>query len=369
MLAVFAFSMVALPMQGGAASRTCKRLERQLVLVSRGSSRHLSPKATVYKQAIAKQQKIITKTKRQIQRGGCNGSIFKRRKENGAACMRLKRSLDKMRYNVRKLQRKFNRYSGGGKTSASRERRRIKKALAANRCNEIRTLVASNRSGVLIERKSRRRSIIEQVFGEERAYRKRLQRNGENYDRPEPGYPQSRAPRRGTYRTLCVRTCDGYYFPISFSTTPQNFDRDVDACAAKCPGTETELYYHAARGEAAEDMISYATKEPYAALPNAFSYRKEVTPGCGCRFSQPGFSVSAGDGANPGANGIVKNEEPVIPLPRHRIDRGEDPETLANQIGSFIPQEVKAGSHAVAVAKPMGKRKVRVVGQAFFPTQ
>ena len=25
-------------------------------------------------------------------------------------------------------------------------------------------------------------------------------------------------PQSGTYRTVCVRTCDGAYFPISFAT-------------------------------------------------------------------------------------------------------------------------------------------------------
>ena len=29
-----------------------------------------------------------------------------------------------------------------------------------------------------------------------------------------------------TYRTLCVRLCDGYYFPVSFSTLPNHFQRD-----------------------------------------------------------------------------------------------------------------------------------------------
>ena len=34
----------------------------------------------------------------------------------------------------------------------------------------------------------------------------------------------------GTYRTLCVRTCDGYYFPISFKVTRAKFNTDSIAC-------------------------------------------------------------------------------------------------------------------------------------------
>jgi hypothetical protein len=37
-----------------------------------------------------------------------------------------------------------------------------------------------------------------------------------------------------TYRTICVRLCDGYYFPVSFSTLPAHFDHDADVCQSKC---------------------------------------------------------------------------------------------------------------------------------------
>ena len=40
----------------------------------------------------------------------------------------------------------------------------------------------------------------------------------------------------GTYRTVCVRTCDGYYFPISYSTVPSRFADDQRACQRDVPG-------------------------------------------------------------------------------------------------------------------------------------
>ena len=46
-----------------------------------------------------------------------------------------------------------------------------------------------------------------------------------------------------TYRTLCVRQCDGYYFPISFSTLPNHFERDAELCQSKC-AAPVDLYYH-----------------------------------------------------------------------------------------------------------------------------
>ena len=32
----------------------------------------------------------------------------------------------------------------------------------------------------------------------------------------------------GSYRTMCVRTCDGAYFPISSQASPMGFQRDVE---------------------------------------------------------------------------------------------------------------------------------------------
>ena len=38
-----------------------------------------------------------------------------------------------------------------------------------------------------------------------------------------------------TYRTVCVRTCDGYYYPISFSTNASRFREDEMTCRDPAP--------------------------------------------------------------------------------------------------------------------------------------
>ena len=40
----------------------------------------------------------------------------------------------------------------------------------------------------------------------------------------------------GTYRTICVRTCDGYYFPVSYSTVPAQVRRRREAVPPHVPG-------------------------------------------------------------------------------------------------------------------------------------
>jgi hypothetical protein len=47
----------------------------------------------------------------------------------------------------------------------------------------------------------------------------------------------------GTYRTLCVRLCDGFYFPISYSTLRERFVADAKQCEQRCP-SRSRLFVH-----------------------------------------------------------------------------------------------------------------------------
>jgi hypothetical protein len=86
----------------------------------------------------------------------------------------------------------------------------------------------------------------------------------------------------GTFRTVCVRTCDGGYFPISFATSPARFADDEKACKALCPATEASLYAYRNPGEDINQAVS-VNGQPYTALPNAFKFRSEFNPACACK--------------------------------------------------------------------------------------
>jgi hypothetical protein len=88
-----------------------------------------------------------------------------------------------------------------------------------------------------------------------------------------------------TYRTVCVRLCDGYYFPVSFSTLPNHFQRDSDLCHSKC-AAPAELYYHQNPGGTVEQMVSASGNQPYTSLKSAFRYRKEYVQGCSCKQAE-----------------------------------------------------------------------------------
>jgi hypothetical protein len=129
-------------------------------------------------------------------------------------------------------------------------------------------------------------------------YQQEARRRGDSYNpfsslwQDEDSGPGARPPTNqfgalpyATYRTLCVRLCDGYYFPVSFATLPNHFPRDAEVCQSKC-AAPAELYYHQNPGGAVEQMVSVADQKPYTSLRNAFRHRKEYVKDCSCKQAE-----------------------------------------------------------------------------------
>jgi hypothetical protein len=85
----------------------------------------------------------------------------------------------------------------------------------------------------------------------------------------------------------CVRTCDGYYFPLPSRGTPAH---DTEACQAACPGAAMEVY-GLGRGAGIEDAISHKGKL-YSSLPTSLSYRTQLAQACSCKLERKsGFAA------------------------------------------------------------------------------
>ena len=105
-----------------------------------------------------------------------------------------------------------------------------------------------------------------------------------NADAAGLGAQHDHAPKNasvGTYRTVCVRTCDGFYIPMSFATTRENFMQDQIKCRATCGG-KARLFVHRNPGGAMDDAVDLSGRA-YSLMPNAFKFRKVVVQGCACR--------------------------------------------------------------------------------------
>jgi hypothetical protein len=202
-------------------------------------------------------------------------------------------------------------------------------------------------------------------------------------------------PLSGTYRTLCVRTCDGYYFPISYSTVPSKFSDDEQLCQRLCPASEAMLYSHRNPGEDITRAVSSSTGRYYTELPNAFAYRKTFNNACSCRM--PGQTWADAlrqldDQTVERGDIVVQTEEQAKALSQPRIDAQGRPIRLeampsgrlsapgpgAPPRGSANITPVQAAplpavtaapapSPAEATEQPDPKRQVRTVGPTFLP--
>ena len=86
--------------------------------------------------------------------------------------------------------------------------------------------------------------------------------------------------RADTFRTVCVRLCDGAYFPISFATTRDRFKADAAKCKSRC-GSPAKLFVGPPDGSA-DDLVD-VRGSLYADLPNAFKYRTSYNASCSCK--------------------------------------------------------------------------------------
>lgn len=174
--------------------------------------------------------------------------------------------------------------------------------------------------------------------------------------------PSSDMPMQGGLRTLCVRTCDGAFFPISSNATPLDFREQAAQCERMCPGTQTELFYHALQGQESEDMVSAKTGQPYASMPTAFAYRNNPAssraPSCSCKVTASTDPMSKPDGKRQAPQSTALQSSPsVTTLTSPKSDTASEPaETKPVEKAEPIPER----------DYDPAKNKVRIVGPQFM---
>ncbi len=345
-----------------AASGICATLKKQLVAVSNSSEGSQKYNRGAQQQALQLQQMRAKASKQ-----GCGGFLFSR--GDPALCKRYAQTIDKMSARLAKLQNASDRSRGPS-------RQQILASMSANGCNGGAITARSNDQPSSTGRKT----LFEVLFGpssgrnsgpsanelakrqidERAAQRKNRLTNAPetlatSYEGTDPA--GNVIVKKGGYRTLCVRTCDGYYFPISFSSQPRNFARDQNACTAMCPSGNAQLYYHAVPEQESDDMISVADKKPYSELPNAFNYRTSglrSVPGCSCHAAQ-------------GSVPIVSEQSTSDPQSQSSSIMAVSKEDTDPGVVAAVPMEDPAqGDIDETETEP---QDVRMVGPAFFPVE
>lgn len=83
-------------------------------------------------------------------------------------------------------------------------------------------------------------------------------------------------------RTVCVRACDGYLFPLGHLRSRKDLPVHQAACAAACPNAPTALFTLPS-GETELDRALALDGQPYRALPSANLFRTKRVAHCGCQ--------------------------------------------------------------------------------------
>jgi hypothetical protein len=172
---------------------------------------------------------------------------------------------------------------------------------------------------------------------------------------------------------VCVRSCDGYYFPISYSTVQSRFADDQRTCQRECPATDAQLYTYRNPGEDINQAVSLAGQS-YTALPTAFQYRKEFNAACSCR--KPGQSWAdalkgADDASTLESGDIVVTDQNAkalsqpVATPAPKGAKGAKPGAATAAAPVVSPPTAQAASSADTSTDTTPKGAVRTVGPPF----
>ena len=120
----------------------------------------------------------------------------------------------------------------------------------------------------------------------------------------------------GSY-AVCVKTCDGSFFPVSYSGAGSRSDSLEDVCRSLCPNADTALYSFPFGGTINEAMSPGG--ERYVDLPNALKYQQAFDSSCSCRRKSESWAQAlAGAEAKYGheAHDILVTPEKSVELSR-----------------------------------------------------
>nr|WP_321444308.1 DUF2865 domain-containing protein [uncultured Cohaesibacter sp.] len=341
----------------------CAQLEGELARIQRAGQSRSSRQFEKYDAAVHKQLAQLDSANRLAKRDGCNGRrIFLFRRTPKASCPALLKRIGKMERNLAALEKKRSRYAPAAPQDNGMEKARILRELGNAGCGNRYDRFARD------EPIRKRRGLFGSIF-----------RTRESNFSQRWGYDDRDIPQVGTYKTVCVRACDGYFFPISFSTTEGSFGRDKNTCHSRCPGADVELYIYQNPGETPQDMRSLDGRA-YNSLETAFLYQKEYVANCSCQAPKSQLASIAGDNQLPSspANPDTRSEigaavpaGPIVPLPMPKQSIMVDPDTRATErlgiaFSPYKPPEVRSDKGVVHTSDG---RSIRIVGPKFFGSQ
>jgi hypothetical protein len=335
------------------ANPICQRLEGQLAVIDRGSADPAkADQIRRYDEAQAKQQSELDRVTTQAKRMGCDSTgFFSLFSGQSAQCGPVNNQIQQMRANLDQITNSLQQLRGGGNSDRDVQRRSVLLALAQNNCGPQYAAAA---------RAAQPNGFFDTLFGNNGA--------APNLT-PDTGAPS------GTYRTVCVRSCDGFYFPISFATVASRFTDDERTCKNLCPATDANLFTYRNPGEDMNQAVSI-NGQPYSSSPNAFRYRQEFNPSCSCKAAGQTWSdalKNIDDKAAAEQQGdIIVTEDRAKKMslpPSAAKTAGQKKGGTANAPAPATTAEPDAAQSPAADPGAAGNKTIRSVGPTFIPAR
>ena len=342
-------------------SQICQRLEAQLAAVDRGGGDPArAEQVRRYEENANRQQAELDRLTVQGKRQGCESTgffLFGGFQSQSQQCVDINGQISRMRGNLDRINMDLQRLRGGD-MDRGEQRRSMMVALAQNNCGpQYRTAVRAPGG------------FMDQLFGRD------SEPNEPTNDMVNP------EAQSGSFRTVCVRSCDGFYFPISYATSPGRFAQDEKTCQRMCPAAEVQLFSYRTTGEDVTQATS-TNGQSYSSLPNALKYRQSFDAACSCKRAGQSWAEALGKDEAVEAGDIVVTEDRARQMSLPPAQRGQPktqqkgraPAAAAPPAADPAPPATAPATPPAAAAPPANaegdpKRPVRAVGPTFIPAR
>jgi hypothetical protein len=314
-----------------AQSAECARLQQAIA-----ASGHGNGQSGQYEAAAQKQRGEIDRTVAYAQQIGCENHKFLFFGNNPPPqCDQINAQISRMQANLAALQAR----AGGGEGGRAE-------------------LVARYNAQCANPAPQQPHGIFDALFGNPREpQQSEIQTTPLNPDaNPNPDQPppdgEIHEARAGS-KAVCVRSCDGSFFPVSYSAGSSRLDELQDMCRALCPNADVTLYTYSPAADI-ETAVSI-TGARYMDSPTALKYRKSIDNSCTCkRRGQSWADALAGAEQRLGGLGrtdIMVTPEKSAELSRPKPDPKAKPGKQPAADASKTPQASAADPKAAAAAQ------------------
>jgi hypothetical protein len=238
----------------------CLQLQQELAAAQGGGGANREEVGYIDQQ-IAQADRVFQGTRASMEDAGCFESffIFGRGLVRSPKCLNMNNRLEDARRQLAQLQQQRQALTGGG--GNKRRQAELQQAMARSGCGGVPQ--PARRRGGLFDFFSGGREDVEEL--------------------PQTPIYRSIDPN-GRYRTVCVRLCDGFFYPVSYATYGARVAQDAERCQSTC-AAPAELYVYRNPGQEIEQAVSLSGSA-YMDLPVALRYRSEYVKGCSCKQAE-----------------------------------------------------------------------------------